>query len=75
MIDPSSSEVTGMPTNAPAPAQPPAVAASNVPALDGLRGFAALTVFVSHFSNAFNLWGGLLGSGAGQVGGVRDVYP
>lgn len=57
-----------MPTNAPAPAQPPAVAASNVPALDGLRGFAALTVFVSHFSNAFNLWGGLLGSGAGQVG-------
>lgn len=43
-------------------------ASQDVPALHGLRGFAALTVFVSHFSNAFDLFGGLFGRGAGQVG-------
>lgn len=64
----SSGDVTRMPPNAPEPMQPGATSALDVPALDGLRGFAALVVFVSHFSNAFNLWGGLLGSGAGQVG-------
>lgn len=37
-------------------------------ALDGLRGLAAATVFISHFSNQTGLFGGLLGRGAGQVG-------
>jgi peptidoglycan/LPS O-acetylase OafA/YrhL len=36
--------------------------------LDGLRGFAALIVIVSHFSNETLLWNGLLGRGAGQTG-------
>src|SRR5262245_22209580 len=39
-----------------------------VPALDGLRGMAALMVVVSHVSNSTGLWGGLLGNGGGQVG-------
>lgn len=38
------------------------------PELDGLRGFAALIVLVSHVSNATNLWGGMLGKGGGQIG-------
>ena len=36
--------------------------------LDGLRGLAAYTVVVSHFSNSTGIFGGLFGSGAGQVG-------
>lgn len=40
----------------------------DIPSLHGLRGLAALIVFVSHFSNITDLWGGLLGSGAGQFG-------
>ena len=36
--------------------------------LDGLRGFAALIVIISHFSNETLLWNGLLGKGAGQTG-------
>jgi peptidoglycan/LPS O-acetylase OafA/YrhL len=39
-----------------------------VPALDGLRGMAALMVVVSHVSNSTGLWGNLLGNGGGQVG-------
>ena len=39
-----------------------------LPALDGLRGFAALIVAVSHFSNYTNILGGKLGFGAGQLG-------
>jgi peptidoglycan/LPS O-acetylase OafA/YrhL len=39
-----------------------------IPALDGLRGMAALMVVVSHVSNSTGLWGGLLGNGGGQVG-------
>jgi peptidoglycan/LPS O-acetylase OafA/YrhL len=39
-----------------------------VPALDGLRGMAALMVVVSHVSNSTGLWGGVLGNGGGQVG-------
>jgi peptidoglycan/LPS O-acetylase OafA/YrhL len=39
-----------------------------VPALDGLRGMAALMVVVSHVSNSTDLWGNLLGNGGGQVG-------
>jgi peptidoglycan/LPS O-acetylase OafA/YrhL len=37
-------------------------------ALDGLRGLAAYTVVISHFSNQTQIFGGLFGSGAGQVG-------
>ena len=39
-----------------------------IPALDGLRGVAALIVLVSHFSNDFGVWHGNLGHGAGQTG-------
>ncbi|MEJ0047410.1 MAG: acyltransferase [Rhodospirillales bacterium] len=39
-----------------------------IPALDGLRGTAALIVVVSHYSNESALWHGLLGHGAGQCG-------
>jgi peptidoglycan/LPS O-acetylase OafA/YrhL len=39
-----------------------------LPALDGLRGMAALMVVVSHVSNVTGLWNGLLGNGGGQVG-------
>lgn len=39
-----------------------------IPALNGLRGLAALIVFVSHFSNQSGLWGKLLGVGGGQLG-------
>jgi len=38
------------------------------PALDGLRGLAILIVIVSHVSNAIDVWGRLLGDGAGQLG-------
>ncbi len=36
--------------------------------LDGLRGLAALTVLVSHFSNKTDLLDLLFGYGAGRVG-------
>lgn len=36
--------------------------------LNSLRGLAALIVLVSHYSNESGLWGGALGSGAGQFG-------
>jgi peptidoglycan/LPS O-acetylase OafA/YrhL len=36
--------------------------------LDGLRGLAAFTVLMTHFSNFTNIWGGVLGYGAGQLG-------
>lgn len=36
--------------------------------LDGLRGLAAYTVVLTHFSNNTNIWGGVLGYGAGQLG-------
>lgn len=36
--------------------------------LDGLRGLAAYTVLMTHFSNFTNIWDGLLGYGAGQLG-------
>jgi peptidoglycan/LPS O-acetylase OafA/YrhL len=36
--------------------------------LDGLRGVAAYTVVISHFSNHTDFLGGLLGQGAGQQG-------
>lgn len=39
-----------------------------IPALDGLRGLAACMVLVSHVSNVTGLWGGLPGTGGGQVG-------
>jgi peptidoglycan/LPS O-acetylase OafA/YrhL len=38
------------------------------PALDGLRALAMQIVIVSHVSNAIDLWGRLLGDGAGQLG-------
>jgi peptidoglycan/LPS O-acetylase OafA/YrhL len=38
------------------------------PVLDGLRGLAILIVIVSHVSNAIDLWGRMLGDGAGQIG-------
>src|SRR5689334_10645145 len=37
-------------------------------ALDGLRGFAALMVLASHFSNRTELFGYFLGLGAGKLG-------
>jgi peptidoglycan/LPS O-acetylase OafA/YrhL len=36
--------------------------------LNALRGFAALVVAVSHYSNVSGLWHGVLGNGAGQFG-------
>jgi peptidoglycan/LPS O-acetylase OafA/YrhL len=39
-----------------------------IPPLDGLRGLAACMVLVSHVSNVTGLWGGLAGTGGGQVG-------
>jgi peptidoglycan/LPS O-acetylase OafA/YrhL len=45
-----------------------AVGSNHLPALDGLRGLAALVVLVSHVSNQVGLWGGLLGNGGGQIG-------
>lgn len=39
-----------------------------IPALDGLRGWAALTVLVSHLSNETGLLDKALGAGAGQLG-------
>lgn len=36
--------------------------------LNTLRGFAALIVVISHFSNATGLWGKALGEGGGQFG-------
>jgi peptidoglycan/LPS O-acetylase OafA/YrhL len=39
-----------------------------IPPLDGLRGLAACMVLVSPVSNVTGLWGGLLGTGGGQVG-------
>jgi peptidoglycan/LPS O-acetylase OafA/YrhL len=41
---------------------------NHIPALDGLRGLAALVVLVSHVSNQVGLWHGLLGNGGGQIG-------
>jgi peptidoglycan/LPS O-acetylase OafA/YrhL len=38
------------------------------PELDGLRGFAAIIVVISHASNVSGLWGALLGEGGGQLG-------
>lgn len=40
----------------------------HISSLDGLRGFAALIVFVSHYSNETNMFGGVLGWGGGQLG-------
>jgi len=39
-----------------------------IKSLDGLRGLAAYTVVLSHFSNQSGILGGILGHGAGQVG-------
>ena len=36
--------------------------------LDGFRGFAALVVVVSHYSNLTGMFGGVLGEGGGQAG-------
>ncbi|WP_069095836.1 acyltransferase family protein [Methyloligella halotolerans] len=36
--------------------------------LDGLRGLAAVTVLLSHFTNKTGILGGLLGHGAGKIG-------
>jgi len=38
--------------------------------LDTLRGLAALIVAISHYSNTTNLFGGVLGGGAGYIGGM-----
>ena len=45
-----------------------AATTNHIPALDGLRGLAAVIVVVSHISNATGLWNVLLGAGAGQIG-------
>lgn len=39
-----------------------------LPALNGVRGLAALIVVVSHYSNETNVLGGILGWGGGQLG-------
>ena len=49
-------------------AKPSAARSNNIPALDGLRGLAAVIVLVSHVSNNVGLWGGVLGHGGGQIG-------
>ncbi|TPL97305.1 acyltransferase [Mesorhizobium sp. B2-3-10] len=41
---------------------------NHIAALDGLRGFAALTVLVSHLSNQTRIFDAVLGEGAGQLG-------
>ncbi|MET3843518.1 acyltransferase [Bradyrhizobium sp. OAE829] len=46
----------------------PSIKELQIPSLDGLRGLAACMVLVSHVSNVTGLWGGLFGSGGGQVG-------
>jgi peptidoglycan/LPS O-acetylase OafA/YrhL len=48
--------------------KPSAARSNNIPALDGLRGLAAVIVLVSHVSNNVGLWGGVLGHGGGQIG-------
>ena len=40
----------------------------HIPALDGLRGLAALIVFISHFSGLTKIWGNTLGQGYAHVG-------
>ena len=41
---------------------------THIKALDGLRGLAALTVAISHFSNQTQMFDRLFGRGAGQLG-------
>ncbi|XOV78465.1 MAG: acyltransferase family protein [Aestuariibacter sp.] len=50
--------------------QPPNITDNNmeIRKLNTLRGLAALIVFITHFSDATNWLGGILGGGAGQYG-------
>ena len=41
--------------------------------LNTLRGIAALIVLISHYSNATNLFHGVLGTGGGQFGSYNFV--